>query len=363
MTIDAAVSRSRRLPPLATLLLTVALLCGAGWIAVADRSNAVDMTKAAGEFLDSLSAQERATALLPYEDDRRVDWHFIPKPARKGLKVGDMSQAQREAASQLLSTALSQVGYDKAKTIMSLEEILRVLEGAKGQNIRDPLRYYFTIFGEPVEKGRWGLSVEGHHLSLNFVVDSGRVVSHTPAFFGANPAIVKNEVPDSAPIGTRVLKAEEELAFELLGSLTPEQRKLAVIAAAAPRDIRAGGEPQPPSTAPEGIAVEKLNDAQKKVLRSLLVAYTEKMRAEISAELWSKIEQAGFDKIHYAWAGADQPGVGHYYRVQGPTFLVEFVNTQPDSAGNPANHIHSVWRDTSGDFNIRLKDHLHEPHE
>jgi len=348
---------------LAAVLLTVSLLCGVGWIAVADLSNAVDMTKAAQEFLDSLSADERATAVLPYDDDRRVDWHFIPKAARKGLKVGDMSQPQRDAASQLLRTALSEVGYDKSNTIMSLEEILRVLEGAKGQNIRDPLRYYFTVFGEPVEKGRWGLSVEGHHLSLNFVVDSGRVVSHTPAFFGANPAIVKNEVPNSPPVGTRVLKAEEELAFELLGSLTPEQRKMAVIAAEAPRDIRAAGEPQPPTTADEGIAVEKLNDVQKKILRALLVAHTEKKRAEVSAELWSKIEQAGFDKIHYAWAGPDRPGIGHYYRVQGPTFLVEFVNTQPDSAGNPANHIHSVWRDTSGDFNIRLKDQLHEPHQ
>lgn len=330
---------------------------------LADRQLAPAMSEAAQAFLATLSPEQRAAAVMPYADDRRVDWHFIPKAERKGIKAGDMSEPQREAAGRLLQSALSEVGYDKARTIMSLEEILRVLEGERAQNIRDPLRYYFTIFGDPAGRETWGLSVEGHHLSLNFVVQGDRVVSHTPAFFGANPAIVKNTVANAPPEGTRVLKAEEELAFELLHSLSAEQRTAATIAAEAPHDIRAGGEPQPPQTKPEGVAASQLDDAQQKTLRALLVSYTEKMPAEVSAQLWSEIEQAGFGNIHFAWAGADRPGVGHYYRVQGPTFLVEFVNTQPDSAGNPANHIHSVWRDLRGDFNVRLKDHLHHDHD
>lgn len=347
----------------AVVLLALVLLGAAGWTMLADRQAAASMTQAAQKFLGSLSADQQALAVVPFDDDRRVDWHFIPKPARKGLKVGDMSEPQRAAASQLLRSALSEVGYDKAKTIMSLEEILRVLEGAKAQNVRDPLRYYFTIFGDPAGKSRWGLSVEGHHLSLNFVVVGDRVVSHTPAFFGANPAIVKNQVENAPPDGTRVLKAEEDLAFQLLAALTPEQRKVAVISGTAPRDLRAGGEAQPPQTHPEGLPAAELTEPQQKILRSLLVAYTEKMPAEISAELWSEIEQAGFGKIHFAWAGADRLGIGHYYRVQGPTFLVEFVNTQPDAAGNVANHIHSVWRDLRGDFDVRLKNHLHADHD
>jgi hypothetical protein len=338
----------------ATALAIVAIVA-AGWMMLADRLLATSVTRAARGFLDTLSPEQRATASMPYDDERRVDWHFIPKPSRKGLKVGDMSEPQRAAASKLLQATLSEVGYDKAKTIMSLEEILRVLEGDKAQNIRDPLRYFFTIFGDPAEKDAWGLSVEGHHLSLNFVIDGDRVVSHTPAFFGANPAIVKNEVDNAPPVGTRVLKAEEELGFELLRSMSAEQRKTVVIAAEAPRDLRGAGEPQPPQTEAEGLAAAEFTDKQQQTLRGLIVAYLEKMPAEVSAQRLSEIEQAGFGKIHFAWAGADGPGIGHYYRLQGPTFLVEFVNTQPDSAGNPANHIHSVWRNLRGDFNVPLK--------
>ena len=93
-----------------------------------------------------------------------------------------------------------------------------------------------------------------------------------------------------------------------------------------------------------GLAVDKFTDAQRTTLRNLIQAYLDNMTLDVAAARQAEIEKAGFDKIHFAWAGASQPGIGHYYRVQGPTFLIEFVNTQPDSAGNPANHIHAVWR-------------------
>lgn len=314
------------------------------------------MTNAAGAFLKGLSDEQRQAASLEYDTPKRLDWHFIPKDQRKGLQIKEMNETQRQAAHALLKTALSQIGYDKATKIMSLEILLRELEKTKtGTPLRNPERYYFTIFGQPSEAGRWGLSVEGHHLSLNFVVEKGRVISSTPTVFASNPATLKNETAGSPPKGTRLLAKEEQLAFDLLHALNAEQRSAAVIAKTAPKEVRAAGEPQPPQDAPVGIAAGKLNEAQRKMLEQLITAYAENLPDDVAQERWSAIRESGLDQIHFAWAGADKPGIGHYYRVQGPTFLIEFVNTQPDAAGNPANHIHCLWRDIRGDFGVPVK--------
>jgi hypothetical protein len=319
------------------------------------------MTMAAQAFLNALTPEQRAQAIKEFTDEARLDWHFIPKPERKGLQIKEMTQPQRVKAHALLSAALSDVGYGKATTIMELESILHALEKDRpGAPVRDPERYYFTIFGQPDAAGKWGLSVEGHHLSLNFVVSKNRVVSHTPAFFGANPATVRSDLGVGPKRGTRVLKDEEALGFELVNSLDRSQLRLALIADQAPPDLRAAGEPHPPQVAPEGIAADDLTAEQLSVLRQLIEAYLQNMPEEIAQRRLAEIEQADFDNIHFAWAGALEPGIGHYYRVQGPSFLIEFVNTQPDSEGNPANHIHSVWRDMTGDFGIDIDEHGEE---
>jgi uncharacterized protein DUF3500 len=343
------------------VVLILSLVAGsAGFAYFQAKSVGGDMTAQAEKYLASLSDEQRAKSLLEYDakdpvaPDRlaRGNWHFIPKAQRKGLQIKEMNESQRKTAHALLKSCLSDVGYDKATKIMELEVILRELEKGKGTNIRDPERYYFTVFGKPTPDGRWGLSVEGHHLSLNFVVEKGHVISTTPTMLGANPAIVKSEVPGGAKKGLRVLAKEEELAFDLFNSLSDEQRKVALIAEKAPNEIRAAGELETPQTAPAGIAADKLSDAQAKTLRALIEAYATNLPEEVSKARLTAIEKAGFGKIHFAWAGASKPGVGHYYRVQGPTFLIEFVNTQPDAAGNVANHIHCVWRDPAGDFAI-----------
>jgi hypothetical protein len=187
---------------------------------------------------------------------------------------------------------------------------------------------------------------------LNFVVDDGRVVASTPTFFAANPTIVCQASPGGPPPGTRVLADEELLGFNLLQSLDDRQRSVAVIAEEAPREIRAAGEATAPAYAPDGLAMTEMNAQQQQVLRSLIAEYANNLPEDVSGERLEAIERAGEDKIYFAWAGADRPGIGHYYRIQGPTFLIEFVNTQPDAAGNPASHIHSVWRDPTGDFGI-----------
>ncbi len=338
-----------------TMLVALLALAAGGWAYLAEPSDGVSLCRSAQGYLQSLSAEQRAKTQLPFDTPQRMGWHFIPKDERKGLQVKEMSPAQRDAAHQLLKNALSSVGYEKATKIMSLEKILLELEKARtGSPLRDSERYFFTIFGEPTEDKRWGLSVEGHHLSLNFVVDKGAVVASTPAFFGTNPAEVKNEIAGSLPVGTRILAKEERLAFDLLNSLDETQRRTALIADTAPREIRAAGEVEPPREPAVGLAVPQLNDAQRRTLRELVEAYLENMLPEVREKRAADIREAGVDNVYFAWAGAAHPGVGHYYRVQGPTFLIEFVNTQPDAAGNPANHIHCVWRDMRGDFGLPL---------
>lgn len=342
--------RRQILPLLATA--TVLAIPLTAWTLWDDAGPGEQMTEAASDWLALLSPEQRETALLTYDDESRVGWHFIPMDWRKGLQLRDMTPEQRQAASQLLRASLSAMGNEKARRIMQFEGLLHELEAGNGRFLRDPQRYYFTIFGEPTIDGTWGLSIEGHHLSLNFVVEDGRVSASTPQFFAANPAVVLTANNVGIPYGERILAKEELLAFVLVNSLDDEQRTAAVIAEEAPEEIRGAGEPQPPQEEPAGIVAASLSAAQQNILHELIEEYIAAMPQAVADERRADLAEAGFEQVHFAWAGAMNPGIGHYYRIQGPTFLIEFVNTQPDAAGNPANHIHSVWRDMRGDFAI-----------
>ena len=340
---------------IAGLLLVLIAIAGTGYAYFKkNRRTADEMTVAAGQLLVSLSEEERAIAQLDYDTPQRLGWHFIPKNERKGLQIKNMSVEQRELAHGLLRSTLSKAGYDKSTTIMQLEAVLHAMEAKKGGggNIRDPLRYYVTIFGTPSRDGRWGLSFEGHHLSLNFVIDGDQIISSTPQFMATNPAIVRGDYLEAVKKDTRVLAKEETLAFQLVRSLSDQQRGTALLAPIAPREIRNAGEPQPAQTPAEGLAAADMTEQQTGVLKELIEEYLSAMPMDVAGQRRARIEAAGFGKIKFAWAGATDPGIGHYYRVQGPSFLIEFVNTQPDPAGNPANHVHCVWRDPSGDFAV-----------
>ena len=332
--------------------LVLVLLSSVGWTFVRWRASGESMAVAAQQFLATLSDEQRAKAALPFDHAGRTDWHFIPKNERKGVQVRDMSPAQRKAALVLLQAALSEAGYQKAVKIMELESLLKELEKNRKGPLRDPERYFFTLFGTPGPEGRWGLSVEGHHLSLNFVVEKGQVVASTPSAFCANPAIVMNDVIPSIPKGTRVLAREETLAYELLASLTADQKQRAVVAEKAPPEVRAAGAPQPAADPPRGLRVADLTLSQRAILKALIDEYANNFPPDVAQQRLAAVEADGPEKTFFAWAGSEKPGEGHYYCIQGPSFQIEFVNVQPDSAGNPANHIHSVWRDMRGDFGI-----------
>ena len=313
------------------------------------------MATFANAFIETLDEKQKSAVLMPYDTPKRVQWHFIPMKTRKGLILKDMNASQRSAALRLVRAALSESGYDKTQKIMLLEGVLAELEGPDRNWARDPDKYYVTIFGEPSHSGAWGLSFEGHHVSLNFVCRDGVMVDSTPQFFAANPGIIMNDVKGKLGKGTRVLRLEEELAFDLVGSLNDSQTKKALIAEKAPKEIRFAGEAQPVVGDPEGIPFNDLNAKQRKTLQELVSVYTDAVADKAASKRRKLIQTNGWDKVHFAWAGATKPGVGHYYRVRGQGFLIEFVNTQPDAAGNPANHIHCVWRDLTGDFDLPVK--------
>lgn len=322
-----------------------------GWVGLTLDPVAAPMQDSAEKLLAALSPEQRGTASFPFNDAERLNWHFIPR-ARKGLPLKQMNAEQRKATHELLQSGLSEIGFHKATTIMSLESILHELEkDRKGGPVRDPDLYFLSLFGTPAARGEWGWRIEGHHLALNFVVRDGKLAASTPAFFGANPATIQSDVADSKK-GNRVLAKEELLAFELIGSLNESQLKTARIAEQAPTDVRSANTPQPPADRPVGLPAAQLTDAQRKLLEAIIETYAANMPESVAKTWLGEVHRSGIEKVHFAWAGATKPGVGHYYRVQGPDFLIEFVNVQPDSAGNPANHIHSFWRSLHGDFGI-----------
>jgi hypothetical protein len=309
------------------------------------------MATAANQFLASLTQAQRQEAVFPFDGDERTRWHFIPTEmfARKGLTLKTMSEPQRRLAKALLQSGLSQRGYLTVTSIMDLESVLAVME-AGGQFVRDPERYFFSIFGTPSERGAWGWRVEGHHVSLHFSVVNGRFVASSPQFFGTNPA----EVRSGPKTGTRLLGAHEDPARALVTSLDPAQRAKAIINTTAPGDIMTMNALDISPLNPAGIGWNDLTAAQRETLQQIIASYTSVAADEVAAERQSRFRAAGLDKISFVWAGPIERGQRHYYRVQGPTFLIEYDNTQ-----NDGNHVHSVWRDFAGDFGRDLlREHL-----
>jgi hypothetical protein len=313
--------------------------------------SAPTMAFAAKNFLASLTPEQVAQATFKFDEEERYNWHFIPKP-RKGLPLKDMTPPQKHLAQALLSAGLSQRGYAKAVTIMSLEDILRILEKDSGVR-RNPEGYFFSIFGEPSEKDVWGYRVEGHHMSLNFTLANGKVVA-SPNFFGSNPA----EVREGPRKGLRILHAEEDLGRDLLTALSPDQKKVAIVTADAYKDILTEASRQASLKGqPSGLSASKMNKNQRALLQSLLDEYANNLPEQVAQAREEQIKKAG-DNLFFAWAGVEQRGGPHYYRVQAPEFLIEYDNTQ-----NGANHVHSVWRDFTGDFGQDLlKDHYKASH-
>jgi hypothetical protein len=332
-------------------MLAVALLAALGGAIVqAQRSSsAAPMAAAAEKFLASLTPEQRQQATFPFESPERLRWHFVPQFERNGLMIKAMTEPQRKLAHELLKTGLSDRGYTTYTQIMQLESILKVLENGRGP-IRDPENYRFSVFGTPSPKGTWGWRVEFHHISLHYSVVNGTAIASTPSFAGANPA----EVKDGPQKGQRTLGQLEDTARALVTGLDASQRKTAIFTDVALNDIVTGNTLDISPLSPAGLKVSAMTAPQREQLMKVLDAYTGLMAPDMAADRMAKLKIAGIENITFAWAGSIERGQKHYYRVQGPTFLIEFDNTQ-----NDGNHVHSVWRDFRGDFGRDLlREHL-----
>lgn len=331
-------------------LLAAALLC---LRLAANAAPVDDMAAAAKTFLAALNDDQRSKAAFAFDSDERDNWHFVPRE-RKGLTLKEMIPAQRALVFSLLNSGMSQRGFSQATTIMSLEQVLQEMEGPSRRFPRDAELYHVSIFGTPDAKGTWGWRVEGHHLSVNFTVVDGKVAAGTPSFMGTNPA----EIRKGPRAGLRVLAGEEDVARELVNSLNEKQKAVAVIDTKAPDDIATLDLRKVEPSKPAGITLGSLSSAQRDIAVRLIRTYVERLRGEVAASDFAKIQKAGLDKVSFAWAGSLEKGQRHYYRVQGPTFLLEYDNTQ-----NDANHVHAVWRNYAGDFGRdALAEHLKSAH-
>jgi hypothetical protein len=333
-------------------LPVLALVVSLAYVAQTNESSGAKMAGAADKLLASLTADQKGKAALDFDDKERFNWHFTPyqdsakKPKHRGLPLEDMNKEQKEAALALLRAGTSGDGYEKATTIMSLESILLDLEKGGGP-LRNSGNYFFTVFGTPSKTAPWAWRVEGHHLSLNFTLDKGKVVSATPAFFGANPAVYIG----GPKKGQEVLPEAEDYAKDLFKSLDDEQKKVAQQKEPFPEIEEAARLPTKVGE-PKGLSAAKMTDAQRDLLQKVLKGYADRMPPDVAKVEMERVKDAGLDKVHFAYQGGLAQGEKHTYRVQGPTFVIEFLNVQEDSAKNPANHIHSGWRSLKNDFGM-----------
>jgi hypothetical protein len=332
----------------AVVLSLGAGLAGALLVSPTDAAGAPDSpgvaaAHAASAFLKSLPAELRATASFPLEAPERLAWNFVPMD-RVGVSLLKLDDAQSELLGPLLATALSPEGLLAARGVMKHENILRRVEteaGVANASRRDPGLYYTAVFGKPSAGGAWGWRFEGHHLSVNVTELPGEAPVVAPMFVGANPA----RVLAGPNAGFRLLAAEEDLGRELITQLPADRRGVALIRDTAFSEILTGNDPKVRKLELEGLAAGDMSAPEKAQLRRLIELYVGRMAPASAREAMLRLDRAGFEKVRFAWAGGIEPGQPHYYRVHGPTLLIEYDDTQ----GN-ANHIHTVYRDLERDF-------------
>ncbi len=319
---------------------------------------AAEMSRAADNFRASLEPDQLRRCSFLFRDEERRSFHFFPI-SRRGLPIKELTEAQQQLAYAFLSTGLSAAGMAKTLTVMSLGDVVAALEPESLNRFTDSDQYYIIFFGKPDPKGTWAWRFEGFHLSLNVTIVDGQAVVEAPSFIGVRPATVQ-EGPRQ---GLRALAREEDLGRQLAASFRPEQRRRAFFPipdffTETVGGFITGNVRRIEGRAPEGIPASQLDLAQLSLLQELVLLYLDRHRPELAARDLEKIERAGWERLFFRWSGELEPFQGHHYIIQGPTFLIEYDNTQ-----DGANHLHCVWRDLENDFGEDLlRRHYEQQH-
>ena len=314
-----------------------------------------EMVAHAKAWLGLLDSQQRESACFAFESDERLNWHFVPRD-RLGLPLKAMNFQQRQAAYVLLQTGLSHEGYLKATTIMSLESVLRELEKGRPGNDdrRDPEKYLLSVFGTPSASKPWGWRLEGHHLSVNFCSVDGAVAAVTPLFLGASPA----EIRSGPRAGQRVLAAEEDLARKLILSLQDNHTEKSVMLTEAPGEVLTVPDASLDLGSPQGVSGKEMTASQQVLFQQVVEQVVRTLRGELADDVRVAMSGKALREVSFAWAGSFERGKGHYYRIHGPSFIIEYDNTQ-----NEANHAHVVWHSLDDNFGLdTLRRHYESEH-
>ncbi len=302
---------------------------------------------AARAFLASLSPAHRDRASFPFAGAERTRWHWtVPASVpRNGLPLGAVSTEQRRLALTLLRSSSSPAGYRKALDIMALQGVLQRMDTGLGDPF-DPDLYFVSVFGTPGARA-WGWRLEGHHLSRNFTVVEGAVVAE-PFFLGAWPTRAGSAYR-SVGEGYRTMPREEDAAREIVLSLSGRLRRRVVFSSESLTDHLTQNAVRVTPLARVGVLTGDLPSAAQRRVLELVRTYLANHPPALAREAFVRVERAGLARTRFGWAGSTRPGAPHYYRLQGPTFLLEFDNSR-----NSGTHIHSVWRDFERDFGRHL---------
>ena len=312
----------------------------------AQTSATAEVEAAARAFLASLSPSERDRASFAFGSAERTRWHWTVPSAvpRNGLPLGGVSTETRRLALRLLRASTSASGYRKALDIMALQGVLERISPSSGSF--DPDLYYVSVFGTPGAP-RWGWRLEGHHLSRHFTVVAGTLVAE-PFFLGAWPTRAGSGFRSVAR-GDRTMPREEDAAREIVLLLDGRLRRQVVFSSESLTDHITQNAATVRPLDQVGVLTADLPSAAQRRVLELIRTYLANHPRTMAREAFTRIERAGLARTRFGWAGSTRPGVPQYYRLQGPTFLLEFDNSRDSGT-----HIHSVWRDFERDFGRHL---------
>jgi hypothetical protein len=325
--------------------------------ATQDQTPVARAVAAANKFLESLDDKQRGQALLEFNSPKRSGWSNLPVTfvPRNGVRMGDLTPAQRDAALGVLQAVLSKAGYQKVIDIMNADQALADKGGGKGGKggkgdkggkggKKGPAfgndNYYLALFGKPSPARPWLVQFGGHHLGINVTL-VGKAAVLTPTHTGTQP-----ESFTRAGQTVRPLAGENDRAFQLVNALDEKQRAQAVLGP-RPLNLILGPGQDGKKIEPQGVKGAALTAEQKAVLLDLIGEWVKILPDDSASARMAEIK-AGLDDTYFAWSGPTAKGSAAYFRVQGPTLVIEYA---PQGS---TDHIHTVIRDPSNDYGQKL---------